>query len=177
MDLPEPRPGQTSYSIALVCLGNICRSPTAAVVLQSKLGAAGLADRVTVESSGTGVWHVGEPMDRRASAILTARGLDPSRHRAVQFQATRAARHDLVLVMDASNLRDVRAMVTGTEAADRVLMFRAFDPLAGRADGVDDLDVPDPWFGDEGGFDLVMSIVERTSDELVRRLAALLDEN
>jgi protein-tyrosine phosphatase len=173
MDLPEPRPGQTAYSIALVCLGNICRSPTAAVVLQSKLEAAGLADRVTVDSSGTGVWHVGEPMDRRASAILTAHGLDPSRHRAVQFQPTWAGRYDLVLVMDASNLRDVRAVVTAPEAADRVLMFRAFDPLA---DGTD-LDVPDPWFGDDGGFDLVMSIVDRTSDELVRRLAALLDHS
>jgi protein-tyrosine phosphatase len=125
-----------------------------------------------VDSSGTGVWHVGEPMDRRASAILTAHGLDPSRHRAVQFQPTWFGRYDLVLVMDASNLSDVQAMATDAEDAERVLMFRAFDPLAHAAD----LDVPDPWFGDEGGFDLVMAIVDRTSDVLVRRLDALLDD-
>ena len=83
--LPPPRtPGH--YRIALVCLGNICRSPMADVVLTDRVAAAGLGDRVTVVSSGTGDWHIGHPMDRRAAALLTSEGYDgpASAHRAQQ---------------------------------------------------------------------------------------------
>ena len=73
------------YAIALVCLGNICRSPMADVVLSQRVDDAGLAGRVTVTSSGTGDWHVGQPMDERAAAILRANDFDPSTHRAQQF--------------------------------------------------------------------------------------------
>ncbi len=104
--LPAPRtPG--TYRIALVCLGNICRSPTAHVVLEQRLADAGLADRVEVASSGTGGWHVGNPMDSRAAATLSAAGYDPSRHRARQYDASWPAAYDLVLVMDEANLADV----------------------------------------------------------------------
>jgi protein-tyrosine phosphatase len=142
----------------------------AAVVLESRIAAAGLADRVAVTSSGTGTWHIGEPMDRRAAATLAAHGLDATRHRAMRFERAWLERTDLVLAMDATNLRDIRAMVPDAETAARVVPFRSFDP---RADG--DLDVPDPWFGGQDGFDLVMTIVSRTADELVRRLSALLE--
>ena len=79
------RAGGAPYRVAVVCLGNICRSPMADVVLTDRVEAAGLADRVEVVSAGTGGWHVGGPMDRRAAALLTTHGYDASRHVAQQF--------------------------------------------------------------------------------------------
>ena len=155
--LPAPRqPG--AYRIALVCLGNICRSPMAEVVLRSQLEDAGLGDRVEVVSSGTGDWHVGNPMDRRAAATLTAHGYDASRHRAQQFAPSWLDECDVVLAMDASNLADIGG-------GDRVLMFRDLDPRA-----EDDRDVPDPYYGDDDGFEHVLGIIRRTAAEIVRQL-------
>jgi protein-tyrosine phosphatase len=169
-ELPPPREGRSTYRIALVCLGNICRSPMAAVVLEARLETAGLADRVRVASAGTGCWHVGERMDQRAAATLVAHGHDPSRHRAAQLEAAWFDRFDLLLAMDAANLQDVRALAPDDETAARVRLFREFDPVA----VADDREVPDPWFGGQDGFDLVLAIVTRTADELVRRLDGLL---
>jgi protein-tyrosine phosphatase len=166
-DLPPPT--GAPYRIAIVCLGNICRSPMAAVVLAAKVRAAGLDDRVEVTSAGTGDWHVGQPMDDRAAATLAAAGYDPSAHRARQFGATWFDR-DLVLVMDARNLADVRALAArhGTARPGQVRRFREFDPLGGP-----DADVPDPWHGGQEGFDEVLATVERTSAALVEALRQL----
>ena len=161
--LPSPR--ATPYRIALVCLGNLCRSPMAAVVLQQLIEEAGLDDRVEVTSAGTGGWHTGEPMDDRAAATLRDAGFDPSDHRASLFDAGWFDR-DLVLVMDASNLADVRALGGDDH---RVLLFRAFDP-----EGGPDAEVPDPWYGGRQGFDDVLAMVTRTNRVLVEALADLL---
>jgi protein-tyrosine phosphatase len=159
--LPPPRvPGR--YAVALVCLGNICRSPTAHVVLEHRLDSAGLGDRVVVHSSGTGDWHLGRPMDRRAAATLTAAGYDPTRHRARQYHPSWADDHDLVLAMDAANLADLGGR------SERVGLFRDFDPLEPGAE------VPDPYYGGSDGFAEVLAIVERTCDHLVAELADLL---
>jgi protein-tyrosine phosphatase len=168
MTLPRARDDRGQYRIAVVCLGNICRSPMAAVVLEEKIASSPLAGRVEVRSSGTGDWHVGDPMDSRAAATLTAAGYDADRHRAQQFDRTWFGRHDLVLAMDRSNLRDVTAMAGGDD--ERVLLFRRFDPEAGN-----DLEVPDPWYGGQDGFDEVLAIVERTTDQLLAELSDLLD--
>jgi len=161
--LPAPREnGGTTYRVAVVCLGNICRSPMARVVLTSRIRDARLDDRVEVESAGTGDWHVGKPMDRRAAAALAARGHDPSQHRAQQFGATWLEEYDLVLAMDTENLADITAL----GSSERVRLFRDFDP---RATG-SDRDVPDPYFGGDEGFDRVLAIVERSADRLVEAL-------
>jgi protein-tyrosine phosphatase len=155
--LPAARtPG--SYRIELVCLGNICRSPTAHVVLQQRLADAGL-DRVEVSSSGTGDWHVGGPMDRRAAAALTAVGYDATRHRARQHDP--AAGVDLVLAMDEANLSDLGGRT------DRIRKFRDFDPTEPGSD------VPDPYYGGDDGFEEVLTMVERTASGI---LDALLHE-
>jgi protein-tyrosine phosphatase len=160
--LPPPRtPGH--YAIALVCLGNICRSPTAHVVLQSRLSDAGLDDRVTVRSSGTGDWHVGKPMDRRAASALSGAGYDPSRHRAQQYDDSWTGAHDLVLAMDHDNLHDLG------DRSERVALFRDFDPVGTGED------VPDPFYGGTDGFLDVLTIVERTAASLTDELAATLD--
>lgn len=157
MTLPAPRvPGR--YAVTLVCLGNICRSPMAHVVLEERVAEAGLGDRVAVSSSGTGDWHVGHPMDRRAAATLSAAGYDPSRHRARHWAPDRLADQDLVLAMDASNLADVGGR------SSRVRLFRDFDPAEPGGE------VPDPYYGGDEGFEEVLAMVERTSTALVAHL-------
>lgn len=179
---PARRPGR--YPVALVCLGNICRSPMAAVVLEDRLATAGLSDVVPVLSAGTGGWHVGQPMDPRAAATLRGAGLDPSRHRARQFDASWVEEVDLVLAMDADNLTDLRDLAPdaglgpdagpelGPDASDasdgpaRLRLFREADPLAPGAD------VPDPYYGGDDGFEEVLQMVTRTADTLVADLLA-----
>jgi len=157
--LPDPA-SATTYRVALVCLGNICRSPMAHVVLASRVEDAGLADRVHLESFGTGDWHVGQPMDRRAAATLTAEGYDATRHRARTFGVREADAFDLVLAMDRANLEDLADL--GVDAS-RLRLFRSFDP---EADG-EQADVPDPYYGSDDGFGEVLAIVERTGARLV----------
>jgi protein-tyrosine phosphatase len=149
--LPPPRtPGH--YAVAVVCLGNICRSPIAEIVLRDRLEVAGL-DNVEVASAGTGDWHVGEAMDPRSATTLRAAGYDPSRHRAQQWVPSWKDRFDLVLAMDAQNLADLGGRT------ERTRLFRDFDP-AGPGD------VPDPYFGGDDGFEEVLAMVERTADAL-----------
>jgi len=169
MSLPE---GGDPYRVATVCLGNICRSPVAAVVLAAKLERTGLSDQVSVRSAGTGDWHVGGPMDPRASSSLQSAGYDGTRHRATQFTGSWYDELDLILVMDGSNFRDVTAMAPDDQARSKVRMFREFDPDA--AD--DDLDVPDPWYGGPDDYALVLEIVERATDGLVGHLVDTLGD-
>ncbi|HEX2894356.1 MAG TPA: low molecular weight protein-tyrosine-phosphatase [Marmoricola sp.] len=156
------------YRIAVVCLGNICRSPIAEVVTTAVLAESGLDDRVEVTSSGTGTWHVGEPMDERAAAVLSASGYDASRHRARHFDADWHD-HDLILVMDHTNLADVLAEVP-EDRHDRVRLFRSYDPEVRTSDPDQVPDVPDPYYGGPDGFDHVLAIVERTARRLVDEL-------
>jgi protein-tyrosine phosphatase len=149
---------RVTYRIAVVCLGNICRSPMAAAVLRSKIAEAGLADEVEVTSAGTGDWHVGAAADRRARATLVARGY-PDNHRAQQFTAADFADVDLVLAMDAENLRDLRRIAQAVDR-DRI---RLFDGTA---------EVPDPYYGGPSDFEAVLDQVETASDRLVAELQA-----
>ena len=186
MTEPVPAPAVPGrYRVALVCLGNICRSPMAHVVLESALQDAGLDGAVEVLSAGTADYHVGAPMDRRAAATLTSHGYDASRHRAQQLPPQWLEECDLVLAMDRDNLADILDPA-GTGASDvppgRVRMFRDFDPRAGADDTDDtddtdetvDRDVPDPYYGDDDGFDRVLEIVTRTSRHLAAELRSLL---
>ncbi len=176
-ELPrDVRRDGSPYRVAVVCLGNICRSPMADVVLTDRLEVAGLSADVEVVSAGTGGWHVGGGMDERAARLLERHGYDPTRHRAQQFSADWFERCDLVLAMDAQNHRDL----AGLGPAERLRMFRDFDPEvvdgpSGEPSGGEpgDRDVPDPYFGDGDGFEQVLAMVERTADALV---AALRDQ-
>ncbi|KQZ68686.1 low molecular weight protein-tyrosine-phosphatase [Nocardioides sp. Root151] len=153
MALPLPRtPG--TYRVALVCLGNICRSPIADVVVNHRLDEAGLADHVHADSYGTAGWHVGKPMDPRSAAVLTTHDYDATQHRARQFDADAVSSYDLVLAMDHDNVSDLAAIGV---PADRLRLFRDFDPTPG--DGV----VPDPYYGGDDGFRDVLAMVERTA--------------
>jgi protein-tyrosine phosphatase len=166
--LPPPRDAGSPYIIAMVCLGNICRSPMAQVVLTEKLRRAGLGDDVEVRSCGTGDWHVGEQMDRRAAATLRAHGYDPSLHRAAHFDASWLDASDAILAMDLANQRDIHRVAVSESPLDRVVMFRSFDPEAG-----DDVEVPDPWYSGPEGFEDVLAMVERATDVLVDEARSL----
>ena len=158
-----------TLTVALVCLGNICRSPMAHVVLEDKLATAGLADRVRVVSAGTAGWHVGKPMDPRAAATLTAAGYDATRHRARQIDAGwfdgRTEEADLVLTMDSDNHAGVRALVADDAThTDRVRMFRR-----------DGGEVPDPYYGGDEGFDAVLAMIEESAEAWTEEIRRTLD--
>ncbi|MGH3423142.1 MAG: low molecular weight protein-tyrosine-phosphatase [Nocardioidaceae bacterium] len=167
-----PSTAEPPYRIAIVCLGNICRSPMAQVVLERRIEEAGLSGEVEVESAGTGDWHVGGPMDERAARTLDARGYDPTRHRARQFQGAWYADRDLVLALDASNREDLAALAPGTEELAKLRMFRSFDPQATDEDDA----VPDPWRGGEQGFVDLLATIERTADAIVQQLPGLIGQ-
>jgi protein-tyrosine phosphatase len=150
----------------MVCLGNICRSPMADVVLTQRVDDVGLSGRVTVSSCGTGDWHIGDPMDERAAAVLRANDFDPSAHRAQQFAPAWLGTNDLVLAMDARNLADVRRVEPDADP-ERVRLFGDYDPVEpGR-------EVPDPYYGGPQGFEEVLAMVERTCATLVAALEQL----
>ena len=161
-----PAPTGSPYRIGFVCLGNICRSPMADVVLSHLVDDAGLAARVSVASCGTGDWHVGQPMDTRAATELLSEGYDASAHRAKQFDPGWLDL-DLLLAMDRKNLADISH---GRGSGDRIRLFRSFDPLADPEDP-DDLDVPDPYYGNDDGFAEVLAIIERTCRRILTELA------
>lgn len=162
-----PVPAGRPYQLAFVCLGNICRSPMADVVLSELVDRAGLGSRVEVSSCGTGDWHLGQPMDERAAAQLSASSYDPDDHRAQQLDASWFDR-DLLLAMDHSNLRTVQDLARQAEVGLRpgqLRLFREYDPLAGP-----DEEVPDPWTGGPDGFVSTLEIVERTCRALLTAL-------
>ncbi|HEY0471415.1 MAG TPA: low molecular weight protein-tyrosine-phosphatase [Kribbella sp.] len=147
---------RTVRQVEVVCTGNICRSPIGEAVLRAKLAQAGIDD-VVVTSSGTGGWHAGDPMDPRAAAALRRRGYDAGAHQAREFRAGWFAERQLVLAMDSGHLS---ALVRrgGAGLAVPVQLFA-------------DVDVPDPYYGDESGFDEVLDQIEQAADLWVTRLA------
>jgi len=176
---PEPRNRSGSYRILAVCLGNICRSPTAEAVLRAELMVAGLTSAVEVESAGTGDWHLGMGMDQGARAELTERGYDGSRHRARQLNGSWLGRFDLILAMDRYNLADVRAMATDEETAGyRIRLLRTFDPDTA-ADGSADPyegEVPDPYHGTLEDYALSFDLIRAACTGLAAQLSRLLGE-
>ena len=179
---PAPRHPSGCYRVALVCLGNICRSPTAEVVLRRELAQVGLSGRIEVDSSGTGDWHLGRPMDPRARAELSARGYDGSAHRARQFERSWFGDYDLVVAMDRHNLADLRRMAPDRETGrDRIRLFRSFDPalasdlVAGRPGDSYGGDVPDPYHGSAAEYALAFDLVQAAARGLAAQLAALIE--
>jgi protein-tyrosine phosphatase len=158
---PLPAPNGRPYRVAMVCLGNICRSPMADVIMSDLVESHGLTDSIEVTSSGTGDWHLGHPMDSRAAAQLSSMDHDPSSHRAKQFTADWADR-DLILAMDHSNLANINNILGDLARPGQVRLFREFDPQA-----EPDAEVPDPYYGGDAGFVDVATMVERTCVNLL----------
>ncbi|GAB2689389.1 low molecular weight protein-tyrosine-phosphatase [Thalassiella azotivora] len=157
--------------VTFVCTGNICRSPIAEHVLAHALREEGLDDRVRVDSAGLGDWHVGEKADPRARAVLRSGGFDGDGHRARQLDPGELASADLVVALDAGHEGVLRAYARTDAHKAKVRLLRSFDPQAG-----DDLDVADPYYGDDAGFDTTLAQVRAAVPGLLAWVRAALDD-
>ncbi len=151
--------GPSPRSVLFVCLGNICRSPLAEGVLRAEVARRGLEGVVSVDSCGTGSWHVGEHPDPRSISVAAAHGVDISGHHARQLAADDFDRFDWIVAMDGDNLQVTRqrARSAGVDPAklDRVVPFMRF------VDGARGQDVPDPYYGGPEGFERVYQLIAR----------------
>ncbi|WP_176218451.1 low molecular weight protein-tyrosine-phosphatase [Chromobacterium haemolyticum] len=149
--------------VLFVCMGNICRSPTAEGVMRAKLKSAGLEARMRVESAGTHDYHVGEAPDRRTCQAALRRGYDLSDLRARQVEALDFERFDWILAADRQNLALLNAQCPPSYRGKLHLLL---EPLSGAV-----REVPDPYYGGAGGFDAVLDLVEAACDAWLARIA------
>lgn len=152
-----------SVRVLMVCMGNICRSPTAQGVLEKLVTAAGLAGRVYVDSAGTHGYHIGEPPDARARQHAARRGIDISHQRARKLVAKDFETFDLVLVMDAANEQAARALCPPT-LRHRLRRLTAFCTHHQASE------VPDPYYGGAAGFEHVLNLVEDACAGVLRHV-------
>lgn len=146
--------------VLCVCLGNICRSPMAEAILRHRVAEAGLADRVVVDSAGTGDWHVGKPPHAGTRAVLDARGIDHATLRARQIEPNDLDHFDWILTMDDANFREVRRLGKGRAKVVPVLDFHPAPT---------EREVPDPYF--DGRFDEVHALLDQALEGFLARLA------
>jgi len=146
--------------ILMVCLGNICRSPLAHGILESKLP----SDQFYVDSAGTANYHIGDPPDRRSIAVARKHGIDISHQRGQQFKASFFDRYDHIYVMDRYNYEDVISLTRNSDDASKVKLIMEEDP------SVKINYVPDPYYGDESGFDYVYELLDQVCDKIATDL-------
>ena len=151
--------------VLFVCLGNICRSPTAEGVFRQVVQRAALTEVITIDSAGTHAYHVGDPPDARAQAAAARRGIDLSGLRGRQAIARDIKEFDYILAMDRENLSNLQAICPpGLESKIRLFLeFAAARP---------EKEVPDPYFGGESGFDRVLDMIEDAADGLLAHIRA-----
>jgi len=157
--------------VLFVCLGNICRSPTAEGVMRALVEQEDLAELVQLDSAGTGAWHVGSPPDARATHAARARGVALA-GRARQVRENDFHDFDLLLAMDRENRRELQRLAPGAAERAKVRLLREFDPASDDGPPRRDLDVPDPYYGAAGGFDEVFELVHAACRGLLEEIRA-----
>jgi protein-tyrosine phosphatase len=155
----------SKHTVLFVCLGNICRSPTAEGVFRYRLENANLSSAFVVDSAGTGHWHVGSPPDRRAQETALQRGIDISHLRGRQVNDDDMERFDYIIAMDRAN-QQVLQQRADLRYRDKIHLMLEFTDAFGL------IDVPDPYYGGDGGFDQVIDLIERASDGLLEAILA-----
>lgn len=162
---PDPRCALAKpIAVLFVCLGNICRSPLAEAVFRAVVRDAGLADRFEIDSAGTAGYHVGEPADSRTREVARSRDIELT-GRARRIEPADLDRFDYILAMDESNLRSIQRLARSSRPGAVVQLLRSFDAEAG-----DESQVPDPYYGGQGDFEAVQTIVERACRGLLARI-------
>lgn len=154
------------YKICFVCLGNICRSPTAEGVFQHLVNKKGLSSYFHIESAGTSAYHIGEPANSKSREVAGRYGVE-LRSRAKRFEAGDLEDYDLVLAMDHENLSNLKRLSNGSETEAAIRLLRDFDPETATGE------VPDPYFGGMNGFENVFEIVHRSCEALLNKLEPL----
>lgn len=148
--------------VLMVCLGNICRSPTAHAVFYQRVVEAKLGDAIEVDSAGTGAFHVGEKPDKRARIAAKQRGYDLSGLRARQVKTSDFESFDYILAMDDNNLRDLLAQCPPS-SRDKVRLFMEFSDNNHES-------VPDPYYSGVDGFELVLNLAEQAAAGLLAHI-------
>lgn len=154
---------ETPYSICFVCLGNICRSPTAEGVMQHLVTKAGLQSYFYIDSAGTASYHIGELPDSKSREVAAQHNV-VLRSRARQFRAEDLGEFDLILAMDHENYSDILALDRKNAFSGKVALLRSFDPYPSH------MAVPDPYYGGLEGFEKVYDIIRRSCNELLEVL-------
>ena len=154
----------SEISVLFVCLGNICRSPTAHGVFEKMVDEAGLGQKIFIDSCGTGDWHIGHSPDERSANAALARGYDLSHLRSRQITASDFNRFDYILVMDNKNLSDLEAMCPANFSGQLELFLNYANSFSNT------VEVPDPYYGGASGFDHVIDLVEDASQALLNTL-------
>jgi protein-tyrosine phosphatase len=149
--------------VLFVCMGNICRSPTALGVFQRLVEQTGLSRQIEVDSAGTHAYHIGNAPDPRAQAAALRRGIDLSLQRARRIEAADFKRFDYLLAMDTENLKALRALCP-PQYAHKLGLFMEYAPELRMQE------VPDPYYGGGSGFEQVLDLVEAASEGLLRHL-------
>lgn len=149
--------------VLFVCLGNICRSPTAHGIFRHEVEKANLLDRIYIDSAGTGDWHIGHAPDKRAQAAAVDNGYDISDLRARQVVPDDFFEFDYVLGMDAQNLANLKAMAP-QDYNGHLSLFLDFLPDQPIRE------VPDPYYGEEQGFQTVLTMIEEASNNLLNHI-------
>ncbi len=152
-------------SVLFVCLGNICRSPTAEGVFRAIVEAQNLGGIISIDSAGTSNWHIGQPPDSRAIEAASSRGIDLTGLRGRQATARDFSAYDYVIAMDHENYANLSQLAT-PDQQDKLHLFLEF------ADGVSEIEVPDPYFGSAGGFPHVLDLIENASQGLLKHVLA-----
>lgn len=153
--------------VMFVCLGNICRSPTAHGIFAAMVQEAQLQEHISIDSCGTSGWHIGNPPDPRSIAMAAARGVDLSNLKASQIQPEDFRNFDYILAMDHQNLVDLQSIAPANSTA-RVELLLALDE-----DSVV-REVPDPYYGGEEGFELAVELIEAASAKLLSHIRSTL---
>ncbi len=157
-----------SVKVLFVCLGNICRSPTAHGVFESLVNERGLQELIAVDSAGTGDWHLGAGPDKRALAAAKNRGYDLSALRARQVIVNDFDTYDFIMAMDNNNLDDLRAMSPARFSGELALFLHYTLDLSLLGDAPKE--VPDPYYGSGDGFEHVLDLVEDASKGLLEHI-------
>ena len=149
--------------VLFICMGNICRSPTAEGVFRSYVQINNLEHKIKIDSVGTGSWHIGHPPDERSQEAASQRGYDISNQRSRLINKKDINESDYLLAMDTENIFTLKRMIT-KDKQNKLMRFLEFAPH------LNQLDVPDPYYSSSNGFELVLDLIEDASKGLLMHI-------
>lgn len=160
----KPITKEDPFKIVFVCLGNICRSPTAEGVFQHLVNERGLESYFFIDSAGTSAYHIGEPANSKSQKTANQHGIQ-LKSRARRFESEDLDEFDLILAMDRENYQNIMGLEGNGKYSHKVKLMREYDPKSGN-----DAEVPDPYYGGMDGFKNVFDIVKRSCEALLDEL-------